>query len=76
MNDGRDDVDPSCFEFAPVPFDGMRALLGATARPDLSPIKCWEHWATLPRVDCTDAALARYRAWTRSLMATTRVVRP
>lgn len=77
MNDGRDDVeDPSCFTFVPEPFDGLHAAMGRAARPDLSPVQCPELWASLPWVDCTDVALARYRAWVRRLMAAGTGVRP
>lgn len=76
MNDGREDVDPSCFVFVPEPVDGLRALLGRAVRPDLSPVQCPELWASLPFVDCTDKALERYRAWVRRLTATGTVVRP
>ena len=55
--------------------DGVLALLGHEARPDVFPDGP-ERWETLPFVDLTDESLRRYRAWVRRMTATGTVVRP
>lgn len=62
--------DHGCLEFEPDPdLPPVYAILGRAVAPELTPENCWEQWATLPIVDCSDAALAAYRDWTLLRMA-------
>lgn len=54
MND-----DHGCLEFEPDPdLPPVLAILGRAVAPELTPANCWEQWATLPIVDCSDVELA------------------